>query len=139
MARVLHETKIAIVVRADLATWQKLNVTAYLASALAAGREGLIGEPYEDASGQRYLAMFGLPVLVFGATGEQLDLVRRRCADRQLPVAIFTDELFSTDNDVANRAAVRAVASDKLTLAGIAVHDRRAIVDKVLKGLRLHP
>ena len=139
MGRVLHETKIAIVVRADLATWQKLNVTAYLASALAAGREGLIGEPYEDASGQRYLAMFGLPVLVFGAAAGELDLIRRRCADRQLPVAIFTDELFSTDNDVANRAAVRAVASGKLTLAGLAVHDRRATVDKVLKGLRLHP
>jgi hypothetical protein len=139
VAFVPHETKIAIVVRADLATWQKLNVTAYLASALAAGREGVIGEPYEDASGQRYLAMFGLPVLVFGATAEQLDLVRRRCADRQLPVAVFTDELFSTDNDVANRAAVRAVASDKLTLTGLAVHDRRGTVDKVLKGLRLHP
>jgi hypothetical protein len=136
---VRHETKIAIVVRADLATWQKLNVTAYLASALAAGREGVIGEPYEDASGQRYLAMFGLPVLVFEATAGQLDAVRRRCHDRDLRVGIFTDELFGTDHDAANRAAVRAVASDKLTLAGLAVHDRRATVDKVLKGLRLHP
>jgi hypothetical protein len=78
-------------------------------------------------------------VLVFGATAEQLELVRRRCADRQLAVGIFTDELFSTDNDAANRAAVRAVAADKLTLAGLAVHDRRSTVDKVLKGLRLHP
>jgi hypothetical protein len=134
-----HESKIAIVVRSDLATWQRLNVTAYLASALAAGREGVIGEPYEDASGRQYLAMFGMPVLVFGATAEQLDLVRHRCAERQLTVAIFTDELFSTDNDAANRAAVRAVAPDKLTLAGLGVHDRRATVDKVLKGLRLHP
>jgi hypothetical protein len=139
VACVPHDTKIAIAVRADLATWQKLNVTAYLASALAAGREGVIGEPYEDASGHGYLAMFGLPVLVFGATAEQLELVRRRCADRQLAVGIFTDELFSTDNDAANRAAVRAVAADKLTLAGLAVHDRRSTVDKVLKGLRLHP
>lgn len=134
-----HETKIAIVIRADLATWQKLNVTGYLASALAAGREGVIGEPYEDASGQRYLAMFGLPVLVFEATAGQLDTVRRRCQDRDLRVGIFTDELFGTDHDAANRAAVRAVASDKLTLAGLAVHDRRAAVDKILKGLRLHP
>lgn len=139
MARVLHETKIAIVVRADLVTWQKLNVTAYLASALAAGRAGVIGEPYEDASGQRYLAMFGLPVLLFEATSEQLDLVRRRCAERQLTVAIFIDELFGTDNDVTNSAAVRAVASDKLTLAGLAVHDRRNAVDRALRGLRLHP
>lgn len=134
-----HETKIAIVVRADLATWQKLNVTAYLASALAAGREGVIGEPYQDASGQPYLAMFGLPVLVLGAAAEQLDTVRRRCRDRGLPMAIFTDELFGTDHDAANRAAVRAVPSEKLTLAGLAVHEQRAVVDKVLKGLQLHP
>jgi hypothetical protein len=76
---------------------------------------------------------------VFAASAEQLDLVRRRCAERELTVAIFTDELFSTDNDLANRAAVRAVASDKLALAGLAIHDRRNTVDKVLKGLALHP
>lgn len=139
MACVPHESKIAIAVRSDLATWQKLNVTAYMASAIAAGREGVIGEPYADASGQPYLAMFAMPVLVFGATAEQLAEVRRRCAERQLAVAVFTDELFITDNDNDNRAAVRAVSSDKLALAGIGVHGRRASVDKVLKGLRLHP
>jgi hypothetical protein len=135
---VRHATKIAMVVRNDLATWQKLNVVAYLASAVAAGREGVIGEPYEDASGHRYLAMFGLPVLVFAADAEQLDAVRRRCADRDLPMAIFTEELFGTGDDQANRAAVKAVESDKLALAGLGVHGRRAEVDKVLKGLRLH-
>jgi hypothetical protein len=134
-----HDTKIAMVVRYDLPTWQKLNVIAYLASGVAAGRDGVIGEPYEDASGRRYLAMFGLPVLVFAADGEELDAVRRRCADRDLPAVIFTDELFSTYDDAANRAAIRAVESDKLSLAGIGLHGRRAAVDKVLKGLRLHP
>jgi hypothetical protein len=133
-----HDTKIAMVVRDDLASWQKLNVIAYLASALA-GRDGVIGEPYEDASGRRYLAMFGQPVLVFSASAEELDTVRRRCADRDLPVAIFIDELFSTGDDEANRAAVRAVASEKLALAGLGVHGGRSIVDKTLKGLRLHP
>jgi hypothetical protein len=52
---------------------------------------------------------------------------------------IFTDELFSTYDDEANRAAVRAVESEKLSLAGIGLHGRRSVVDKVLKGLRLHP
>jgi hypothetical protein len=128
-----------MVVRYDLPTWQKLNVVAYLASGVAAGRDGVLGAPYEDASGHRYLAMFGLPVLVFAGDGEQMDAVRRRCADRDLPSVIFTDELFSTYDDAANRAAVRAVESDKLSLAGIGLHGRRAVVDKVLKGLRLHP
>jgi hypothetical protein len=134
-----HDTKIAMVVRYDLPTWQKLNVVGYLASGVAAGREGVIGEPYEDASGRRYMAMFGLPVLVFAADADEMDTVRRRCADRELPAVIFTDELFSTYDDAANRAAVRAVESDKLALAGIGLHGRRAVVDKVLKGLRLHP
>ena len=37
----VHDTKIAIVIRYDLATWQKLNVAAYMASAIAAGRDGV--------------------------------------------------------------------------------------------------
>jgi hypothetical protein len=136
---VFHQTKIAMVVRYALPTWQKLNVVAYLASGIAAGRDGVIGEPYQDASGHRYLAMFGLPVLVFAADEDQMDAVRRRCAERDLSVVIFTDELFSTSDDETNRAAVRAVESDKLALAGIGLHGRRQVVDKVLKGLRLHP
>lgn len=134
-----QQYKIAMVVRYDLPIWQKLNVVAYLASGVAAGRDGVIGEPYQDASGQRYLAMFGLPVLVFAASADEMDTVRRRCAERELPIVIFTDELFSTYDDEANRAAVRAVESDKLALAGIGLHGRRQVVDKVLKGLRLHP
>lgn len=134
-----QQNKIAMVVRYDLPIWQKLNVVAYLASGVAAGRDGVIGEPYQDASGQRYLAMFGLPVLVFAASADEMDTVRRRCAERELPIVIFTDELFSTYDDEANRAAVRAVESDKLALAGIGLHGRRQVVDKVLKGLRLHP
>jgi hypothetical protein len=136
---VLHQTKIAMVVRYDLPTWQKLNVVAYLASGVAAGRDGVIGEPYQDASGRRYLAMFGLPVLIFAADADEMDAVRRRCAERDLPVVIFTDELFSTYDDEANRAAVQAVEPDKLALAGVGLHGRRQVVDKVLKGLRLHP
>src|SRR5262249_35792061 len=59
------DTKIAVVVRSDLATWQKLNVTAFLASGVAAGVDEVAGKPYEDGSGNRYLEMFparaGLP------------------------------------------------------------------------------
>ena len=68
------DTKIAIAVRADLATWQKLNVTAFLASGVASGVEGLAGKPYEDGSGNRYLEMFRQPVLVYAGSGEELVL-----------------------------------------------------------------
>lgn len=104
------ETKIAVVVRGDLPTWQKLNMTAFLVSGIAATIAGLVGEPYADASGNTYLPMFRQPVLVFAASAEQLREVYRRAQTRAVPLAIFTEELFSTGHDEANRAAVRAAA-----------------------------
>jgi len=135
----VHDTKIAIVIRYDLATWQKLNVAAYMASAIAAGRDGVIGLPYEDADGAGYLAMFGQPVLVFSATWPELAMVRQRAAERGVSIAITTEELFATGDDESNRAVVRAVPTEKLALVGIGVHARRSTIDKILKGLRLHP
>ena len=56
------DTKIAIAVRADLEPWQKLNVTAFLASGIAANAEDIMGKPYEDGSGNTYLELFRQPV-----------------------------------------------------------------------------
>jgi hypothetical protein len=38
-----------------------------------------------------------------------------------------------------NRAAVLAVAAEEMSLVGLAVHGPRNAVDKILKGLPLHP
>jgi hypothetical protein len=133
------DTKIAIVVREDLAVWQKLNMTAFLASGVAGGRADVLGQPYEDGSGNRYLPMFGQPVLVFVAGADTLRAVWQRARDRGLGLAIFTEELFTTGNDEDNRAVVRAAPAEKLALAGVAVHGRRNDVDKAVKGLALHP
>jgi hypothetical protein len=132
------DTKIAIAVRADLATWQKLNVTAFLASGVASGVEGLAGKPYEDGSGNRYLEMFRQPVLVYMGPGELLATVRERALGRGLPTAIYTGDMFATGHDDDNRAVVRAVEAERLNLVGIAVHGPRNVVDKVCKGLTLH-
>ena len=137
--RVRFDTKLAIVVRDDLPTWQKLNVTAFLAGAVAAGSDDVIGEPYEDASGRKYLAMFVQPVLVFVGSAEQLTTAYTRALAQEVRLGIFTEELFGTDNDADNRAAVAAVPADALRLVGLALHDQRRVVDKVLRGLRLHP
>jgi hypothetical protein len=131
------DTKIGIAVREDLAVWQKLNVTAFLASAVT-GLDELIGEAYEDGSGNRYLAMLRQPVLCYAATGEELTRVRESAKARGLPTAIYTEELFKTGNDEDNRAAVRAVPAEELNLVGVAVYGKRNSVDRVLKGLRLH-
>jgi Uncharacterized protein conserved in bacteria len=64
---VRFDTKIAIAVRADLLPWQKLNVTAFLASGIAASIGDIIGKPYEDGSGNTYLELFRQPVVVYAA------------------------------------------------------------------------
>jgi len=53
------DTKIAVAIRADLQAWQKLNVASFLAGGIAASFPECIGEPYEDASGTRYLSLIG--------------------------------------------------------------------------------
>jgi hypothetical protein len=139
MGGMRFDTKIAIVVREDLPVWQKLNMTAFLASAVAGGRDEVMGQPYQDGSGNAYLPMFGQPVLVFAAGPDGLRAVWERARQRGLGLAVFTQELFSTGNDDDNRAAVRAVPAEKLDLAGLALHGRRTDVDKAVKGLPLHP
>ena len=132
------DTKIAVLLRDDLASWQRLNVTAFLASALAGAHPELIGERYEDADGTRYLPMFRQPVMVFAGGREMVGAAHGRALARGIPVAVFTAELFATGNDADNRAAVRAVARDKLDLVGLAVYGPRGAIDKVMKGARLH-
>lgn len=133
------DTKIGIVVRDDLAGRQRLNVTAFLASAVAGGVPGIIGEPYEDASGDAYLAMFRQPVLVYEGGAEGIAAAHARARARELPTAVYIEDMFKTGHDAANRETARAVAADELPRVGSAVHGPRNGVDKVLKGLRLHP
>src|SRR5882724_6477388 len=135
---VRFNTKIAVVLREDLAVWQKLNMTAFLVSGVAGTDADTIGEPYEDASGHRYLPMFRQPVLVFAGSAEQLRRAYDRLRAGGLRFAVFTDDLFATGNDGDNRAAVKAVRSEDLRLAGMAVRGERKAIDKALKGLSLH-
>jgi hypothetical protein len=134
----IADSKIAVVVRADLAVWQKLNVTAFAVSGIAATFPQTVGEPYIDASDVRYLPMLGQPVLVFAGTAAELRKAHRRALERGLAIAVYTEELFGTFNDEDNRAVVRKVATEDLTLAGMSVFGPRADVDAALKGLSLH-
>ena len=132
------DTKIAIAVRADLEPWQKLNVTAFLASGMAAAAD-VMGKPYEDGSGNTYLELFRQPVVVYAADGPALSQAHQRALARGLPMAIYTMDMFTTGHDDDNRAVVRAVAAADLQFAGIALHGPRNAVDKVFKGATLHP
>ena len=133
------DSKIAVLLRDDLLTWQRLNITAFLVSGIATAVPEVIGEPYEDAGGVRYLPMFRQPVLVLEGSKELLRAAHGRAIGRNLPVTVFTSDLFATGNDRDNRAAVRAVTTEQLDLVGMAVHGPRNAVDKILKGAIMHP
>lgn len=133
-----YDTKIVIAVREDLATWKKLNVTAFLAGGLVGSYPELTGDRYADADGRAYGPLVRQPVLVFSGSGSDLRRTLARALDRGLAPSIYTEALFATNNDADNRAVVAAVATEALDLAGLALHAERRIVDKVIKGLALH-
>jgi hypothetical protein len=131
------DTKVAIVLLDDLAVWQKANAAAFLISGIA---PGLVGEPYVDGSGNRYLPMLRQPIVVYAADSPGIRRAYDRAMAREVAqLSIFTRELFSTPHDAANRAAVAAVPAHELDLVGIALRADRKTVDKVLDKLRPHP
>jgi hypothetical protein len=132
------ETKIAVVLREDLTGWQETNVTAFLVSGIAATVPGVVGEPCADASGNEYLPMFVQPMLIYQADATGLRRAYERALSRGVTPAIYTQELFATGHDEANRAAVRGVAAEELDLVGIALRAERKSVDKIVDRLRLH-
>ncbi|WP_293806587.1 DUF2000 family protein [uncultured Bosea sp.] len=133
-----YDTKIAIVVRDDLATWQKLNIASFLAGGLVGSSPELAGEPYQDASGRFYGPLIRQPVLIFGASPVELTNVLLRAQQRGVRPHLYTKDLFATGNDIDNRAAVAAVATGALDLVGLGLHAERKEIDKIAKGLKLH-
>jgi hypothetical protein len=136
---VQFDTKIAVVLRDDLVTWQKTNVTAFLVSGIAGTVPDVVGEPYRDGSGNEYLPMFVQPVLVYEADAQALRRAFERAVSRGVTPAVYTQELFATNHDEANRAEVANVAAENLDLVGIAFRAERKTVDKIVDRLRFHP
>jgi hypothetical protein len=134
------DTKVAVVVRDDLAVWQRLNVCAFLVSGVvAAAGADAIGAPYQDADGRSYLPLLVQPVLVFAAPDvNKLRTVRERAERRGVPLAVYTHEMFATGHDADNRAAVRAVGTADLDLVGVALRAPHRDADAVLRGLARH-
>ncbi len=132
------DTKIAIVIRSDLEAWQKLNVAAFLASGIAAAYPNCIGAPYEDGSGTQYHAIVGQPILVYWADKAALTRALDRALSRGVKPAVYTEDMFRTTHDAANREVVKAVARSDLNLVGLAFRADRKMIDKVVDGLKLH-
>ena len=138
LSRVDFDTKVAVVLRDDLAGWQRANVAAFLISGIVATTDGITGPDYEDGSGNTYLPMLVQPVQVFESDGAGLRRAWARAGAREVKVAIYTADLFATMNDDDNRAAVKAVVAEDLDLVGLALRADRKLVDKILDKVRRH-
>lgn len=134
----IFNTKVAIAVLDDLPAWQQLNVTAFLATGIAAAAPEAMGAPYEDAAGRLHASLLGQPILVFAAQSEGLLRAWRSAIERELTLAVHVRAMFATGQDAVNRAAFKAEPADAPDLVGVAVRGARKDVDRATKGLSLH-
>ncbi|WP_242154579.1 DUF2000 domain-containing protein [Sphingomonas sp. BAUL-RG-20F-R05-02] len=122
-----------------LATWQKLNVTAFLATGIAGAAPKAMGEPYEDADGHRFARLFGQPMMIYAVSAPDLARAHRQAIERGLVSAVYVRAMFSTGHDDANRAAFLAEPAGVPDLVGLALRRPKRDVDKAIKGAKLHP
>src|ERR1700753_1990682 len=132
------DTKIAVVIRNDLEAWQKLNVASFLTSGIAAAFPECVGEPYQDGSGTPYLSLIGQPILIYGADRPALTRALERALARNVTPAVYTEDMFKTTHDAANREAVKAVIRGELNLVGVAMRGERKVIDKIVDSLKFH-
>ena len=135
----MFDTKIAIVVREDLAVWQKLNITAFLTSGIVGAAEGLLGEPYEDAAGNTYNPLAIQPMIVLGADSDTVRAIYRRAMERGVRLSLYIEDMFKTGHDAANRETVKRYRPEEMNVVGLALRDDKKVVDKITQGARMHP
>jgi len=136
---VIFETKVALLVRHDLAAWQELNVAAFLASGIAGAAPEALSDPYEDAAGRRFTPLLAQPVLIFAASSADLLKAHRIALEKGLTTAAYVAAMFTTGHDAANREVFRAEPADAPDLVGLALRGPKKDVDKAIKGLKPHP
>ncbi|MFF2322544.1 DUF2000 family protein [Agrobacterium sp. NPDC058088] len=134
----MFDTKIAIILRDDLAVWQKLNVTAFLMSGIVAQTREIIGEPYLDAAGNVYNPLSIQPIVVMATDQEALRKIHQRALERDVTTSLYIEEMFSTGHDAANRQVFSKFSPDDAKVVGMALRADKKIVDKITKGAKLH-
>lgn len=134
----MFDTKISVVLRDDLQTWQKLNVTAFLMSGIVADSPEIIGESYEDSEENSFNAMSSQPLIVLASDGNTLSKIHQRALGRGVKTSVYIEEMFETGHDGANRAAFRQFSPDSAKVVGVALRADKKIVDKITKGAKMH-
>jgi hypothetical protein len=135
----MFDTKIAIVLRDDLAQWQALNVTAFLTSGIVAQFPEIIGEPYRDRAGNLFNPLSIQPIIVLAADQAAMSDIHRRALAQNVKTSAYVEEMFATGHDAANRAVFAEFAPDDAKVVGLALRAEKKIIDKITKGARKHP
>lgn len=134
----MFDTKIAIVLRNNLASWQKLNVTAFLVSGIVGQYPDVIGEPYRDRSGNLYNPLSVQPMIVLSADDVTIAAIHRRALERDVTSSLFIEDMFATGHDAANRDVFAQFSPEDARVVGIAFRAEKKIVDKITKGAVMH-
>lgn len=134
----MFDTKIAVILRDDLAVWQKLNVTAFLMSGIVAQTREIIGEPYRDGAGNVYNPLSVQPIVVMATDQEALRKIHQRSLERDVTISLYIEEMFTTGHDMANRQVFSEFSPDNAKVVGMALRADKKIVDKITKGAKLH-
>lgn len=133
------ENKIAIVIKDDLLSWQKLNVASFLASSIAIQFPETHGQSFVNASNTTFLPFIKQPMLIYKADDQaQLRRAFKRAQERELDIGVFTAPLFSTKNEAENHIEIGKATNDNQELVGIVLYGEQKKVSKALNGLKFH-
>lgn len=135
----IYENKIAIVIKNDLMTWQKLNVASFLASSVAIKFPDTHGKPFVNASNSEYLPFIKHPILIFKADTEaEIKRAFTRAKERELHIGIYTAPLFATKNEEENLVEIAKYNDEEQNLVGIVMYGDAKKINKALDGLKFH-
>lgn len=136
----MYENKIALVIKNDLQSWQKLNVASFLASSIAIKYTDTHGHEFINASGSKYLPFIKHPILIYKAESEaEIKRAFNRAKERELAIGIYTEPLFATKNEAENHIEIAKLTDESQVLVGIAIYGESKKVSKALDGLKFHP
>ena len=134
-----YENKIAIVIKNDLESWQKLNVASFLASSVAIQFPDTHGKPFINASNSEYLPFIKHPILIYKAdTDAEIKRAFNRAKERELNIGIYTASLFATKNEEENLIEIAKYKDDEQNLVGIVIYGDSKKVNKALDSLKFH-
>lgn len=134
-----YDNKIAIVIKDELETWQKLNVASFLASSVAIKFPDTHGKPFVNGSNSTYLPFIKHPILIYKAdSGAEIKRAFTRAKERDINIGIYTAELFATKNEEDNLIEVAKHTDENQNLVGIVMYGDAKKVSKALDGLKFH-